>query len=299
MRGRLAYFSLLLIFVLLFTWAPERVCAENGTILTGKVLCTVMRSEPLPFNAVVDEVCVKPGTPVKKGAPLLRFHLQMEASRMLQKEITLGSDTEELRGKILELEREQARLDAQCKKSRQLVASGLGSRQALNRQEGEMKALHERIGLLRKTIAKAEESFSGRLKELERYFRVPLSEGMVLPDSSLILPSPIDGYVLSVASVFPGTLLSQGANPVLIGPLDPMLVEVPVYEGEVSDINVGMPAHVEIPSLGNKKFEARVEEVSWVSADMQVAKPSYFTVKLLVPNPTLELKPGFKAVVRF
>ena len=85
----------------------------------------------------------------------------------------------------------------------------------------------------------------------------------------------------------------------MVGPLDPMLVQVPVYEGEVRDITVGKIAHVEIPSLGNKTFEAKVNEVSWVSNDMNVEKPSYFTVKLLVPNPHFELKPGFKAVVRF
>ena len=269
------------------------------TILTGKVLSTVMRTEPMPFHAIIDEICVKPGDAVKKGAPLLRFHLQSEAERVLQKEITRGSDTEDLRGKILELEREQARMEAQCKKNRQLVASGLGSRQALARQEKEVDAIIERIALLRKTIKKAEDTFAARLKELEKFYRVPLTEGMELPESSLIIPSPIDGYVLSVASIFPGSLLPQGAQPIVVGPLDPMLIQVPVYEGELSDISEGKTARVEIPSLGNKKFEAKVTEISWVSNDMNVDKPSYFTVKLMIPNPKFELKPGFKAVVRF
>ena len=90
-------------------------------------MATVMRSVPIPFHAIIDEICVKPGTAVAKGTPLLRFHLQSEAQRMLQKEITLGSDTEDLRAKMLELEREKGRLEAQMNKSRQLVASGLGS----------------------------------------------------------------------------------------------------------------------------------------------------------------------------
>ena len=287
----------LLVFLLTF-WASLQAMAAE-TILTGKILCTVMRSEPMPFHAIIDEICVKPGDAVKKGQALLRFHLQSEAERVLQKEITRGSDTEELRGKILELEREQARMEAQCKKNRQLVASGLGSRQALARLENEVSAIVERIGLLRKTIKKAEETFAARLKELEKFYRVPLTEGMVLPESGLIIPSPIDGYVLSVASIFPGSLLPQGAEPVVVGPLDPMLIQVPVYEGELSDIAEGKTVKVEIPSLGNKQFEAKVTEISWVSNDMNVDKPSYFTVKLMIPNPRFELKPGFKAVVRF
>ncbi|MBO4334361.1 MAG: efflux RND transporter periplasmic adaptor subunit [Desulfovibrio sp.] len=288
---------MLLVFLLTF-WASLQAMAAE-TILTGKILCTVMRSEPMPFHALIDEICVKPGDAVKKGEALLRFHLQSEAERVLQKEITRGSDTEELRGKILELEREQARMEAQCKKNRQLVASGLGSRQALTRLENEVSAIVERIGLLRKTIKKAEETFAARLKELEKFYQVPLTEGMVLPETGLIIPSPIDGYVLSVASIFPGSLLPQGAEPVVVGPLDPMLIQVPVYEGELSDIAEGKTVKVEIPSLGNKQFEAKVTEISWVSNDMNVDKPSYFTVKLMIPNPKFELKPGFKAVVRF
>lgn len=269
------------------------------TILSGKVLATVMRAEPMPFNAVVDEVYVKPGDAVKLGMPLLRFHLQSEAERMLQKEVTLGSNTEELRGKILELEREKGRMEAQYNKNRQLVATGLGSQQALRRLGSEVSALSERIVLMRKTIQKGQDTFTRRLKELEKYYEVPLQEGMLLPEKSLILPSPLKGYVLSVASIFPGSLLAAGDSPVVVGSLDPMMIQVPVYEGEIAGIHEGAKAQVEIPSLGGKKFVAKVSEISWVSNTMNVEQPSYFTVKMMVANPTLELKPGFKAVVRF
>ncbi len=290
-------FFLAFFFVASFFLPPESQAAE--TILTGKVMATVIRAEPLPFHAIIEKVCVRPGESVKKGSPLLRFRLQGDSERVLQQEITRGSDTEELRGKILELEREQARLEALCKKNRHLVASGLGSTQALSRQESEVVALKERIGLLRSTIRKAELTFSARLRELEKFYNVPLREGMILPDTDLILPSPIDGYVLSIGSIFPGSLVPQGAQPVKVGPLDPMMIQVPVYEGELEDVSEGKVAQVEIPSLGNKKFEAKVTEISWVSNDMNVDKPSYFTVKLMVPNSKFELKPGFKAVVRF
>ncbi|MBQ7608162.1 MAG: efflux RND transporter periplasmic adaptor subunit [Desulfovibrionaceae bacterium] len=295
---RIAQRVFLTVFSAFFFLLPFNSYAAE-TILTGKVMTTVMRAEPLPFHAIIEKVCVRPGEAVKKGTPLLRFHLQSEAGRILQQEITRGSDTEELRGKILELEREQARLEALCKKNRHLVASGLGSRQALVRQESEVEAIKERIGLLRSIKRKAELTFSARLKELEKFYHVPLREGMILPDTDLILPSPIDGYVLSIGSIFPGSLVPQGAQPVQVGPLDPMMIQVPVYEGELGDVSEGKTAQVEIPSLGNKKFQAKVTEISWVSTDMNVDKPSYFTVKLMVPNPKFELKPGFKAVVRF
>ena len=72
-----------------------------------------------------------------------------------------------------------------------------------------------------------------------------------------------------------------------------------VYEADVNSIAVDDVATVQIPSLQDKEFMATVSEISWASTDMNVGNPSYYTVELTVPNPTLELKPGFNAIVLF
>lgn len=275
------------------------LAAEAATILTGKVVTTVTRAVPIPFNAIVDDVLVKPGDAVEEGSPLLRYHLQEEAERVLQREVTIGAGTEDLRGQVLEFERRLAETTAQRNKARQLASSGLGSRQALARLEDDVNSLKRRIELLRQTIRKSESNFAARLKQLAGYFGVPIKEGEQLP-STLVLTSPIKGYVLSLDTTLnPGTVLAAGAMPIRVGQLNPVLIQVPVYEAEVSGIREGDTAEVEIPSLDNKRFTATVNEISWVSTDMNVANPSYYTVELTVPNPDLELKPGFKAVVRF
>ena len=64
-------------------------------------------------------------------------------------------------------------------------------------------------------------------------------------------------------------------------------------------MKVGDKAKVEIPSLHNKQFEATVTQIAWFSNDMNVSSPSYYNVEMSIPNPNLDLKPGFKAVVRF
>lgn len=162
-----------------------------------------------------------------------------------------------------------------------------------------MDSLKRRIELLRTTIQKTESNFASRLRELEGYYGVPIKEGEQLP-VTLVLTSPIKGYVLSLDSTLnPGTVLAAGTMPIRVGQLNPVLIQVPVYEAEVSGIKEGDTAEVEIPSLGNRKFTGTVNEISWVSNDMSVGSPSYYTVELTVPNPDLELKPGFKAVVRF
>ncbi len=294
----------LLLFALLIAplWVavPGTADAASGaTVLTGKVVTTVTRAEPIPFNAVIDEVLVRPGMRVGKDAPLLRYHLQDEAERVLQREVTTGAATETMRGQILDLERQLAQTQAQRNKTSRLVSSGLGSSQALGRLEADVASLQKRIALLNVQVKKAEESFQARLRELERSFGVPLHEGDVLPET-LVLRSPIDGFVLSVNGILSaGTILPAGAAPIQVGQLDPVIIQVPVYEAEVRDIKEGDKAEVEIPSLGDKKFSAAVSEIAWVSNDMNVGNPSYYTVKLSVPNADLELKPGFKAVVRF
>lgn len=271
----------------------------GATILTGKVVTTVTRAVPVPFNAVVDDVLVKPGDPIGKGAPLMRYHLQEEAERVLQREVTIGAGTENLKGQVLDLERRLAETSAQRNKARQLAASGLGSAQASSRLEDDVHSLQRRIELLRVTIQKSERNFAARLDELSGYFGTPIKEGELLP-ATLTLTSPIDGYVLSLDSTLnPGSLLGAGTAPIRVGRLDPVLIQVPVYEAEISGIKEGDAVEVEIPSLGNKKFSGKVNEISWVSTDMNVSNPSYYTVELTVPNPSLELKPGFKAVVRF
>ena len=281
------------------------LAAESGsigagaTILTGKVVTTVTRGVPVPFHAVVDEVLVKPGQAVDKGAPLMRYHMQEEAERVLQREVTTGAGTEDLKGQVLDLERRLAETAAQRNKARQLAASGLGSAQASSRLEDDVHSLQRRIDLLRVTIQKTEKNFSARLEELSGYFGKPIKEGENLP-VELTLTAPIDGYVLSLdATLYPGSLLGAGAAPIRVGRLDPVLIQVPVYEAEISGIKAGDSVEVEIPSLNSKKFAGTVNEISWVSTDMSVSNPSYYSVEITVPNPNLELKPGFKAVVRF
>ena len=267
--------------------------------LTGKVVTTVTRAAPMPFNGIVDEVLVRPGDAVEQGAPLLRYHLQEEAARMLQRELITGAATEEERGQILSLRQQQTEIEAQRNKARQLVASGLGSRQASSRLEASYESIQNRIELLKIAIDKREKTFAARLKELEGYFGQKLDPRGDLPET-LTLTSPINGYVLAVtAETSPGSLLSQGSMPVSVGQLNPVIIRVPVYEADVNSIAVDDVATVQIPFLKDKEFMATVSEISWASTDMNVGNPSYYTVELTVPNPTLELKPGFKAIVLF
>lgn len=295
---KIIHFILWILCAALF--AGSCVQAEDiSSILTGKVIPTVTRPVTIPFNAIVEEILCSPGMEVKKGEPLLKFRLQEDAERSLQREVNSGASTEELKGQILDMERQLSTITAERNKTRQLVSTGLGSRQALNRLEDTLKSLHNRIDLMRVTIQKNEHAFTARLKELDEYFDEPLKEGQQLPEI-LTLRSPINGHVLSLAPALnPGQLIAAGSSPIQVGQLNPVLIQIPVYEGEINNIKVGDRVQVDIPSLKNRQFTGDVTEISWISSSMDVSQPSYYTVEVTVPNPDLALKPGFKAIVRF
>ena len=297
MKRHIVFQCCLVMLALLLGSAVQ--AAETTTILTGKVRNTVTRSPIVHFRGVVDRVLVAPGDKVQKGQPLMRYVLQDEARRALQREINLGPGTEASKGQILDLQSQLSQVSAQRNKAKSLAATGLGSNKAFGRLEADVHALQTRISLLEESIAKQEANFALRMEELSGYFDTEIKEGMALPPY-LFLKSPIDGYVLSISQTMnPGAMFDEGFTPVTIGQMDPMAIQVPVYEAEVSSLSVGDEATVEIPSLGNKTFKATISEIAWASNDMDVSRASYFNVELIIPNPDLELKPGFKAVVRF
>lgn len=283
---------------ILFCAAPAAVSAADSTVLTGKVMTPVERFPASHFNGIIDEILVSPGDHVKEGQPLMRYTLQPEARRNLQREVDNGDGTEGWRAQIIDMERELARVQAERNKARSLAASGLGSNQASSRLEKDVSLVQGRIDILRSQLNRNEANFRDRLKELSGYFDQPIREKQQLPEY-LYLKSPVDGYVLTRDSKSKGSTFNAGFAPVRIGQMDPLYIAVPVYESEIADVKVGDKAKVEIPSLHNKQFEATVTQIAWFSNDMNVSSPSYYNVEMSIPNPNLDLKPGFKAVVRF
>lgn len=270
----------------------------ESTAVSGKLYCPVTRVETLPFTGIVESVDVTPGKQVKKDEALVRYVLEEKAAITLEKELAWGANTEELRGQIVDLERQVLALRGDITTSRQLVSSKLGSRSTLQQQEETLAALNRRIHLLREAVGKQEEVHKLRLTELETIFNQPI-KGKKLSNELTVI-SPMDGYVLSVAEqAQAGALLN--ANTVLaeIGSMDPMLVRVQVFENEAVKLKVGAGAVVRIPSLQDREYPGKISQIAWTPQTLQPDSPSYYNVQLEVPNADLALKQGLKALVRF
>ncbi len=289
--------SILTCCFLLIAQVSMAAANEQSTILSGKVISSVTRAKALPFSAIVKELRVAPGDAVKKDQILMVYTLTEDAKRALEKEILVGADTESINDQIVAHEGSRAELVAARNRARQLANSGLGSKQAYSRSEGDLAALEKRITLSKKTKKKKEESFAKRLAELSIYFNTEIKAGEDLPED-LVLTSPMDGHVLSVGvGVQPEAQLLALSTPILVGKMDPMLIQVQVFEAEIGRMQVGDKAKVTIPSLQDAVFEGSVSKIAWTSASLDVSTPSYFTVELTLPNPDMQLKPGFKAIV--
>ncbi|MGC8761996.1 MAG: efflux RND transporter periplasmic adaptor subunit, partial [Bryobacteraceae bacterium] len=88
-----------------------------------------------------------------------------------------------------------------------------------------------------------------------------------------------------------GEMVSPGMPVVALMRLHPARVRVGVPEAEIGKVRIGQRARVRIPSLGGREFAARVEQVGFAAEPQSRT----FPVRLLAPNPRLELRAGMIA----
>ena len=86
-------------------------------------------------------------------------------------------------------------------------------------------------------------------------------------------------------------MLAAGMPVVVLMRLNPARVRVGVPEAEIGKVKTGQRARVRIPSLGGREFPARVELVGFAAEPQSRT----FPVRLLAPNPALELRAGMIA----
>jgi membrane fusion protein (multidrug efflux system) len=112
-----------------------------------------------------------------------------------------------------------------------------------------------------------------------------------LQDSKL--RAPFAG-VIAKKDVENGMLVSSSRPVFVLMNLQPAKVRVGVPEAEIGKVKVGQSATIQIPSLGSKAFQGRVETIGY-AADPAART---FSVKISVPNPGLELRAGMVAESR-
>jgi membrane fusion protein (multidrug efflux system) len=107
------------------------------------------------------------------------------------------------------------------------------------------------------------------------------------------LTAPFAG-IIAKKDVENGMLVSSSRPVFVLMSLQPAKVRIGVPEAEIGKIRIGQKAAIQIPSLGARDFDGRVETIGF-AADPAART---FSVKIDVPNPRLELRAGMVAESR-
>jgi HlyD family secretion protein len=117
----------------------------------------------------------------------------------------------------------------------------------------------------------------------------------------MTLTAPTSGLVME-RTVHRGEMAAAGATLVTIANLDEVTLTIYIPEDEIGKVKVGQMVEVSVDSFPGKVFEGRVNyiasEAEFTPKNVQTKKERVnmvFAVKVKIPNPEHELKPGMPA----
>jgi len=110
---------------------------------------------------------------------------------------------------------------------------------------------------------------------------------------TVTIVAPTSGYVIH-KEAFEGTFVKRGVNLYTLADLDALWILAEVYEFDAPWLSPGQSATIELDYLPGRILETAVDYVYPVLDE----KSRTLTVRLLLPNPDVILKPGMFATVR-
>lgn len=123
--------------------------------------------------------------------------------------------------------------------------------------------------------------------------------------SKLQINAPMDGIVLT-RNLEVGETAAPGSTTMTIGQLDEVELVVYIPEDRYGEVRLGDQVEVRVDSFPQETFNGEVTYISnqaeFTPRNVQTVegrRATVYAVKLLVPNPDQELKPGMPADVRF
>lgn len=265
----------------------------------GKVYCPLLFHENMHYAGLVEEVLVAPGDKVEAGQALARYRLKdepaLEIFEYLDENELLQTPFNNLSDTSIKLFTQAEELTA----AKRLSGAGMGSGDRLKRLQESVAILREYRDLLKTRLALTKKIHEQRKIVVNRKLGHLPASGEV-PEFGYIR-SRASGEVLAVHSdLRPDMLLDEGlVEAVTLGRTNPMEVQTRVFEGDVAGLEIGGKAKVTILSLKDREYEGVITYINRRSDDMDPDKPSYYALRLTIPNDDGELRAGFKAIVHF
>lgn len=282
--------------ILFFSFLCLPAMADTLTY-EGKAIAQMIREVKVPFPMLVDSLFVKIGENVKKNQKLLEYHLDPGDARFLQRELISGDDQADIHERISHIEQEMLEARSQRAYAAELAAKGFGSQTDASKKSANYNLLQKRLQAMKQKREASSSSYNLRLKELESYFGHPLKVGQMLPQE-LFLVAPISATVIEISPQARALgRINANVTAMTLAVLNPIQVQIQVYESEITRLSVGMEATVDVVNKKGVKLPGRVSMLSWQPTDSTIAVPSFYNVYVDVDNPDHLIKPGYKVLV--
>lgn len=263
----------------------------------GKVVAHISQPAYVPFPIVVDKLLVNIGENVQKGQKLLQYHLEPQDARNMQYELLTEGDVQNDQNTLANLSQEIMDRSRQLRTARELSASGYGSSAEVAHLSQSLSLAQQRQANTQRKANASRNSFDLRLEELSRYFGTQLKRGDGLP-AEFFLTAPIAGTVIDIS---PQARLNGRLNPNVpvaqVAVLNPIQIQIQVFEREVQKMRPGMPVSIELLNHEGTTMSGRISMLSMQPLDSNIVVPSFYWVYLDVDNPEHILLPGYKVRV--
>jgi multidrug efflux pump subunit AcrA (membrane-fusion protein) len=257
-----------------------------------------MYNVPLEYAGTVTEVLVRPGDRVKEGQPLIRFKLKDESILEILQYLSLDRTIINTQISHADNEIRITDLDKEYESAKRLSAARMGSADLLRTLKHNVALLRDKSRLLTALMKIDKNELDNRRAIVGRKLGVPVKQGDNVPASGELL-SPMKGEVLLVdPSLRAGGIVPALPNAVTLGRTNPVEVRTRVFEAEIPGLRLGGKATVQVVSLDGV-HSGVVSHIDRYPDDMNVDRPSYYNVRIELPNDEGILRPGFKTIVKF
>ena len=232
---------------------------------------------------------------------------EFEAARASLNELLAGSRKEE----IAQAEAELAAVHAEAKnysddyrRQEALFGKGVISRQKLDNAKTAYESYKARERQAAEALALVRKGpRSERIDQARARFK-EAGAALMIAETRLghtRLSSPVSGLIMA-KNIEPGEQVAAGTPVVTIGMLDSVWVRAYINETDLGRVKVGQNARVTTDTWPGKSYDGTVSfiasEAEFTPKNVQTEKERVklvYRVKINIPNPRMELKPGMPA----
>ncbi len=265
----------------------ERLVSEGETVTTGQVVAR------LDSRELVQEKALR--------------QAQVSSAQAALAELLAGSRSEEIAQARALLERaqaEQERAQVEFERQKKLYQREVISTREYDLARTTYDGAEARVREARETLALVKK---GPRQEKIDQARASLNAAeQVLAQAQTRLEytvvfSPLSGIVLS-KNIEPGEYVSPGTPVVTVGEVSQVFLRAYINETDLGRVKVGQKVKVTTDTFPGKSYEGRISflapQAEFTPKNIQTQKERVklvYRIKVEIPNPQMELKPGMPA----